>query len=161
MSMLFIKRCYANVTASVDVKAISHDIKYAIRDSKSPDGLLTVVIPQSGAGLVVMPAIPEAMEELKTTMDMFGAEAGSARDALKRERDIGPIIQSALLGRTVHLPFTDSKLILDPYDEVLLVDFEKKVGRREFVIQIVSEAPSAEAPKKGPQKSQPGGTRRA
>ena len=145
--MLFTKRYYVNTTDEVDVISVIHECRYAIRDSKSADGLLTAVATQAGAAFVIMPAIQDAIDELKASMDVFGAEAGSAPDRLKRERAIGPIVQSAILGRTVHLPFHDGMLILDPYDEVFLVDFERKGGRREFVVQIISDAaPPVAAP---------------
>lgn len=148
--MLFTKRYYVNTTDEVDVISVIHECRYAVRDSKSSDGLLTAIVPQSGASLVIMPAISDVIDELKASMDVFGSEAGSAVDKLKRERAIGPIIQSTILGRTVHVPFQDGALILDPYDEIFLVDFERWRGRREIVIQILSEAvPSPEATKVG------------
>lgn len=139
--MLFFKKYYVNTTEKVDVISITPDLKYAIRDSQAPEGLLTAIVPQPGAGLTIMMSVEEAIEELKTVLDVFATEAGKIKDKLKRERDLGPIIQSALLGRSVHIPFQDAKLLIDPYDEVLLLDFEKKGGRREFIVQVLSEAP--------------------
>lgn len=140
----FSKRYYVNTTEEVDVISIIHELEYALRDSKGPEGLLTAIVPHPGAGLVVITPIPEVIEELKTTLDVFGSEAGTAKDRLKKEREIGPIIQSAILGRTVHIPFEEGELMIDPYDDVLLLDFEHKKGRREFIVQIISEAPAPE-----------------
>jgi len=140
--MLFFKKYYVNTTEEVDAKSIIHDLQYAIQDSKAPEGLLTVIVPDSGAGLAIINPNDELIEEMKTTFDVFGADTGTIVDNLKREKDIAPIIQAAIMGRTIHLPFQDCKLLLDPYDEVILFDFEKKSGRREFVVQIISEAPA-------------------
>lgn len=149
--MQFFKRCYVNTTADIDCLKITHDVKYAIRDSKSPEGLLTIVVPESGAGLVVMPDIPEAQDELKATFAVFGGEGGAAKDKLKRDTDIAPVVQSAVMGRVLNLPFQDSKVLTGHYDEIFLVDFVKKPARREFIIQIISEAPADQqkAPAKG------------
>ena len=157
--MLFTKKYYVNVTEGVDVISVIHDLKYAVRDSKSSEGLLTAIIPDAGAGLVLMPNITEAIDELKVTMDMFGSEAGRGVDQIKRERDIGPIIQSSILGRTIHLPFREGKFLFDPYDDVFFVDFMKKVARKEFIVQIVSEAPPAEGAQAGKGKPPGGGKR--
>jgi thiamine phosphate synthase YjbQ (UPF0047 family) len=140
--MLYTKKCYINTTEEVDAVAITHDLKYAIADSKSPDGLVTVLVTTPGAGLAILPPIEDAIEELKVSLDVFGADAGTAQDKLKREREIGPIVQSAILGRTVHLPFQEGKLLIDPYDEIYLLDFEHNKGRREFLIHVFSEAPA-------------------
>ena len=148
--MLFFKKYYVNVTEEVNAISIIHDLQYAIRDSKSPDGLLTVIVPEPGAGLALIPNISEVIEELKVSLDVFGSEAGNAQDKLKREREVGPIVQSAILGRTLHIPFQEAKLLIDPYDEVFLLDFEHKKRRREFIVQIISEAPPAENEKQQP-----------
>lgn len=149
--MLYFKTCYVNVTDDIDVIKITHDLKYAIRDSKSPDGLITAIIRSPGAGLALMPNIPEAIDELKVSIDVFGAEAGTAKDKLKREKEIGAIVQSTILGRTIHIPFQEGKLLIDPYDEVFLLDFEHKRGRREFTLQVISEAPAGEQQQNGQQ----------
>lgn len=145
--MLFFKTCYVNTSKGVDVVQITDDLKYAIRDSKSPEGLLTVISPKAGVGFLLMPNIDELKNELKNTFEVFGSETGSAKDKLKRERNIGPILQSAILGRSMTLPFREQQLLIDHYDEVFLVDFEETPSRRDFMIQIISEAPAAEQPK--------------
>lgn len=142
--MIFYKTCYANTTDDVDVLSIIHECKFAILESQSTDGLLTVVSPNSGVGFTVMPNIPEAIDEMKASIDIFGGEAGEAKDRLKRDRAIGPIVQSAVMGRTIHIPFKDGVMLLDPYDEVFLFDFDHKKSRREFIIQIISESPPAQ-----------------
>lgn len=139
--MLFLKRYYIDTTDEVDVISVIHDLKYALRDSKSPEGLLTAIVPAPGASLVLMPAIDEVIEELKASVQVFGAEAGTAKDKLKREINVGAVVQSTILGRTVHIPFQEGKLLIDPYDDVFLFDFEPKKGRREIIVQVFSEAP--------------------
>ena len=152
--MFFFKKSYVDTTDEVDIISIIHEVKYAIRDSKGPDGLLTVIVPQPGAGLVLIPAIDEVLGELRTTLEVFATETGSAKDRLKREREVGPIIQSAILGRSLNIPFQDGELTVDPYDEIFLVDFVKKSERREILIQVISEAAGQGA--QGQQPQMPG-----
>jgi len=155
--MFFFKKSYIETTDEVDIIPVIHEVKYAIRDSKGPDGLLTVIVPQPGAGLVLIPAIEEVLQELKTTLEVFATETGLAKDRLKREREVGPIIQSAILGRSLQIPFQDGELAVDPYDEIFLVDFVKKSERREILIQVISEAAGQPALGQAPVPGQPMG----
>lgn len=148
--MFFFKRCYVNTTEETDVISVIHELRYAIRDSKGPEGLLTAITPRPGAGFVIMSLVPELVDELKASFEVFGSEAGVSKDGLKREFEVGPHIQAAILGRTVHIPFQEGRLLIDPYDDVLLVDFEHKRARREFIVQVISETPAAEAGQKVP-----------
>jgi thiamine phosphate synthase YjbQ (UPF0047 family) len=140
--MLFLKRCYVNTTDEVDVIPITHDLRYAIRDSKSSDGMITVTSPEYGVGFVMAPAIKEVLDEIRASIEVFGAEGGIVKDRLKRERELGPIIQSIMLGKSIHLIFEDGDLIMDVCDEIYLFDFLKKRGRREFLIQVIADTPT-------------------
>lgn len=57
--MIFLKKCFVSTSEKVDTLSIIHDIRYALRDSKAKEGLVTVVIPKAGAGL--------ALAEMKET----------------------------------------------------------------------------------------------
>jgi thiamine phosphate synthase YjbQ (UPF0047 family) len=59
---------------------------------------------------------------------------------------VAPRVQSALLGRSIHLPFADGKLCLDPYTDILCCDFDARGGRREIIVQVFCESAPAAPP---------------
>lgn len=123
--MIFLKKCFVSTTASVDVLSIIHDIRYAVRDAKATEGLVTIVVPNSGAGLVIMQPLPEAIEEVKQ-------------------------MKPRMLARTLTIPLANHELLMAPREEVMLVDFETKMMRREFTVQVFTlPAEKAEPPKRG------------
>lgn len=149
--MNFLKKYYVNTTADVDVVTITHDIKFAIRDSAAKNGLVSIIVPESGAGLLLMEPLDEVIAEFKTTMSMFGGEGESTTtDKKKLPVAIRPRVQAALTGRTLQLPLVNGLLLVAPYEEVVLVDFDNKVMRREFIVHILIEEEKKEAPQ-GPQ----------
>ena len=62
--MIFLKKCFVGTTSGGDAISIVHDVRYAVRDSQVQDGLVTVSIPESGAGVVIGEAPEEEREML-------------------------------------------------------------------------------------------------
>jgi len=137
--MAFFKKYYINTTGEIDVLSIMADVNFAIRDSQVKEGLLTVVVPGAGASLFVMEGIKEAIEELKIAFELFAGEGADGTDKYKQKVAIAPRVQSAVFGRTASIPIVNFKLMLEPYEEVFLADFEKKGRRREFAILVIGE----------------------
>ncbi|EKD42801.1 MAG: hypothetical protein ACD_73C00014G0001, partial [uncultured bacterium] len=49
-------------------------------------------------------------------------------------------IRAAMLHSSIVIPIKDGKLLLGPWQEVIVVDFDDKVGRREINIHVLGEA---------------------
>jgi len=79
--------------------------------------------------------------QFKETLEIFPGE-GETLSRRKEPIPVAPRIKAAMLGKTVHIPFKDSKLILGPREEVVVIDFEKTGKRREFYVQVMGEAPA-------------------
>ncbi|PIR16738.1 MAG: hypothetical protein COV46_07170 [Deltaproteobacteria bacterium CG11_big_fil_rev_8_21_14_0_20_49_13] len=147
--MTFLKSYFINTTDEVDVLNVSNDVKFAIRDSGGKDGLATVIISGPGAGVTLLEPLPEVIEELKVAFEVFAGEGAAAKDKKKKEIYVNPRVQAAILGRSISVPIKDALLVLDPYEEIFLVDFDKKMRRREFKVQIMAQAESQPQQSKG------------
>ncbi len=132
--MIFQKRYYVNTTAAVDLLPVTHEVHYAIRDAGALQGLVTICVSGPGAGVMVCDAQPDVIAGIKHIVQ--GWEGGAR-------------VQSALVGRSVQLPFDNARVCLLPYTDVMLCDFELRVQRREFLIQVMGESAVAEAPPAG------------
>lgn len=151
--MIVLKNYYVNTTKEVDFLPIIHDVRYAIRDANAKDGLVTVIVPNSGAALTIIEPLPEVIEELKVAFEIFAGEGATATDKRKATIDVAPRVQVAMLGRSLSIPLKDAKLVLDPYEEIYLIDFDKTGKRRQFLVHVmIEEAPAKPA---GPQKTAP------
>lgn len=114
--MPFIRKTYVVTTESVDFVSLQHDIVGAIRDASATNGMLCVTVPKGGAGLLIFKNSPELRE------------------------GIAPHIQPAMLPRSIVLPIADGATVLAPYEDVVLVDYDPKVQRREVVIAVTVES---------------------
>lgn len=114
--MPHIKKTYVLTTESVDFISLYHDIALAIKDAAAVNGMLCVVVPKGGAGLLIFKNTPELRE------------------------DVTAHLQAALLPRSITLPIVDGATVLAPYEDVILVDCDAKVQRREVIIAVTAES---------------------
>lgn len=144
--MNFLKNYFVNTTADTDLLAVTSDVKYAIRDSSAKDGLVTVVVPGAGAAVTIFEPIPEVIEELKISFELFAGEGSQGTDKYKEKVNVAPRVQAAMTGRSISVPIKDGKLVLGPYEDIFIIDFDNKVRRREFFVHIVFEGTAAAGP---------------
>jgi len=69
---------------------------------------------------------------------MKGTDA-STKNRRKEEVELGPRLASAILGRSLTIPFADGRPLLGVREEPLIIDFESNPRRLEFKIQIMGE----------------------
>ena len=130
--------------------SITSDVKYAIRDSGTKEGLATIIVGGPGAGVTILEPLQEVIDELKVAFEVFAGEGATAKDKKKVEALINPRVQASILGRSISVPIKDARLVTDPYEEIFLVDFDKKARRREFKVQIMAQAePPPQQPGRG------------
>ena len=77
---------------------------------------------------------------MKEALAVYPAEGKKATTRRKEEVDIGARVKAAMLGRSLSLPFKEGKLLLSSREEVMLIDCEATGKRREYAVQVMSEA---------------------
>lgn len=133
-----IKKTYVVTTESVDFFSLNHDIAAAIKETGTAGGMICVVVPKGGAGLLVFENLPQVRTAVAEHIESMGGE-GTVPDRLRRSVALAPRIQTAMLPRSIACPYADGNLLLAPYEEVMLVDCEPKSQRREVIIAVTPE----------------------
>ncbi len=125
---------------------ITSDVRFAIRDSQAKNGLVTVFIPGPGAALTIFEPLEEVKDELKVSFEALAEGEKKGKDKRKEEIAVAPRVLASLVGRSVAVPFKDTKLVMAPYEEIFLIDFDNKVWRREYFVQVMGEGESEDQP---------------
>jgi secondary thiamine-phosphate synthase enzyme len=137
---MFLRNYYVPATAKVEIRVITSEVKQAIRESGVQNGVLTVVIPGATAGVILLEGDPKIHEEYlkwvqaqipESTGDRPNRRSGSGRNSAH--------LRAAMVGVQLTLPLASGKLMCGPWQEVVLLDFDDKAGRREITIQILGE----------------------
>jgi secondary thiamine-phosphate synthase enzyme len=141
--VIFLRNYYVTTTQKTDILVISHDVKRAVRESGIQSGAVHIIVPGATAGVTLLENDPKIYEGLKNWVETQVPASGGSRPTRRSGsgRDDAHL-RAALIGPTLTLPLQDGKLMVGPWQEVVLFDFDdSKIGRREFTVQVMGEPP--------------------
>lgn len=124
--MIQIKNFFVDTTKGIDVVPITHDLRRMLREVGTEAGWVAAMSPFPGAGMVIVEAESPKAEIKK------GLEPLLANQLIR-----------CLLPKSVFVPVEKGRLMIDPWQEVFLIDYETMGRRREFRVQIYGEQKEA------------------
>jgi secondary thiamine-phosphate synthase enzyme len=136
--MSLLKKTYVNVTAGIDILVISHDIKRVASEAEAASGLLTVFSPAGTTGITLFENDPKIFEDYRKWVEEQIPVVEGPRPS--RRSGTGKNfahLRAKLVGYSVTIPIDEGKLQMGAWQEVVLFDFDDKVGRKEFFISVI------------------------
>lgn len=141
---MFLRNYYVNSSAKTDIHILTHDVKRAVRESEVKNGTLVVLVPGATAGVTLLEEDPKIHEAFRDWVEAQIPLSEGARPSRRSGSGrISAHIRAALVGVQLCIPVQDGKLMSGMWQEVVLFDFDDKVGRREITIQVIKEAAKA------------------
>lgn len=123
-----------------DAHDITDAVTGAIRDSSLSAGIVTVFVVGSTAGITTIEFEPGAIADLNGVFESLAPREGEYRHHLRWGDDNGSShVRAALLGPSVTVPFSDKRLALGTWQQIMLLEFDTRPRRREVVIQLVGD----------------------
>lgn len=136
--MILSKSYFVDTTKGVDLINIVHEVRRTLKESNAENGTMTVSLPGPGAALSIMEKTDQEGGVKK------GLEGLVANELTKE-------IVRCLLPKSLVIPVEKGKMVIEPWQDVFLIDYEKSGRRREFRVQVFYE----EKPKGGNEPHQP------
>jgi len=123
-----------------DTHDLSPVVADAVRQSGLEDGIVTVFVVGSTAGVTTIEFEPGAVSDLNRLFDALAPRGAEYEHHLRWGDDNGSShVRAALLGPSVTVPFTGGTPVLGTWQQIVLVEFDTRARRREVVVQIVGE----------------------
>ena len=120
--MILIKNFYIDTSKGVDLIKIGHEVRQVVTEAKADNGIVTIMTPLGGAAVAVMePDIN--VEEIKK-----GLEPLLANQLIR-----------CLIPRSLSIPIDKGRMMIEPWQEIFLVNFESSGKRREFRVHLFTE----------------------
>lgn len=121
-----------------DVADITERVESAVRSSGVRDGLVTVFVPGSTAGITTIEFEPGAVADLTRAIERL-APAGVHYDHDRRWGDGNGFshVRAALLGPSLSVPVSQGRMELGTWQQIVLIDFDNRPRAREVVILTV------------------------
>ncbi|MDO8520475.1 MAG: secondary thiamine-phosphate synthase enzyme YjbQ [Deltaproteobacteria bacterium] len=138
--MNYLLQAYFNATPGADLFNAMADVKRALRESQILNGVLTVFIPMGCAGVVLLENDPALQAEFKETISSLVVSKGEGKPSRKSGTGTNAAhVKGALMSASVSIPIKDGKLLLGPWQEVIVFDFDEKGGRRQILVQVFGD----------------------
>jgi len=123
-----------------DILDITPEVASTVIDSGVSNGTVTVFINGSTAGVTTIEYEPGLIADLKEVWQKLVPEgAPYHHDARWGDGNGYAHVRAALLGASLLVPFTDKKLALGTWQQIVVLDFDNRPRSRQVVLQITGE----------------------
>ncbi len=121
-----------------DVHDLTGRVEEFLRTSGVRDGLLTVFVPGSTAGVTTIEYEPGAVSDLRRAIDRLAPESlHYDHDARWGDGNGFAHVRAALLGPSLSIPVIAGSLQRGTWQQIVLVDFDNRPREREVIVQIL------------------------
>lgn len=123
-----------------DAHDLTDHVSTAVRDAGIDAGLATVFVVGSTAAVTTIEFEPGAIADLNGLFEDIAPRHADYRHHLRWGDDNGSShVRAALLGPSLTVPVAGRSLVLGTWQQIMLIEFDTRPRKREFVIQVVGE----------------------
>ena len=123
---------------------LSEGIDDFLASSEAGDGVLTVFVPGSTAGVTTIEYEPGALEDLRRAIERLAPRGPVyAHDRRWGDGNGFSHVRAALLGPSVSIPVEGGRPGLGTWQQVVLCDFDNRPRRRSVLLQFTGSAGDA------------------
>ncbi|MGA1841077.1 MAG: secondary thiamine-phosphate synthase enzyme YjbQ [bacterium] len=123
-----------------DILDITSDIRREVEGAGLKDGIVTVFIPGSTAGVTTIEYESGALKDLVEAIERLAPlSIHYHHDSRWGDGNGFAHVRSALLGPSLTVPFNSGRLQLGTWQQIVLIDFDNRPRQREVFLQILGE----------------------
>ncbi len=123
-----------------DIKNITPQVGDALKEAGLSNGILTVFVPGSTAGITTTEYEPGLLKDLPALFERLIPKGDDYHHNLTWGDGNGYAhLRAALIKSFFTVPFVKGELILGTWQQIILIDFDNRRRQREIVVQIIGE----------------------
>lgn len=138
--MVITKRIELNTKGNCHIVDITGQVSEEVLRSGLKDGIVTIFVPGSTAGVTTVEYEPGLVSDLQRLFDRVAPADINYRHNLRWGDGNGHShVRASLLGPSLTVPFAEKRLTLGTWQQIVFIDFDIRPRRRELVLQIMGE----------------------
>jgi secondary thiamine-phosphate synthase enzyme len=122
-----------------DVHDITDEVANAVRDGGIRNGVVTVFVPGSTAGITAIEHEGGMIRDLKEFLERTAPTDAPYHHNHGGDSNGHAHVRSAFIGPSLTVPLVNGRLTLGTWQQIVLVDFDDRPRKREVVVQVVGE----------------------
>ncbi len=121
-----------------DLIDITGKVANVLKDSGISSGIVTIFVPGSTAGVTTIEYEEGAVRDFQGAIERIAPKGiHYHHDARWGDGNGYSHIRASLLGPSLTVPFSSSKLLLGTWQQIVLIDFDNRPRTRRVVIQVL------------------------
>jgi secondary thiamine-phosphate synthase enzyme len=123
-----------------DTLDITSKVEKIVLDSKLTGGIVTVFVNGSTAGVTTIEFEPGAVKDFQKLWERVAPKnIVYAHNERWGDGNGYAHIRASLLGASLTIPFTERRMALGTWQQIILVDFDNRPRQRTVVVQVMGE----------------------
>jgi secondary thiamine-phosphate synthase enzyme len=123
-----------------DVHDLTRSVRTLLKKTGMRNGLVTVFVPGSTAGITTIEYEPGVVEDLKKAIERLAPQnIHYDHDARWGDGNGFAHVRASLLGPSLSVPFQEGNLLVGTWQQIVLVDFDNRPRNREVIVQVTGE----------------------
>ena len=119
---------------------ITAKVQKQLMESGITAGIVTIFVEHSTCGITTVEYEPGLIEDLGKLWERIAPKnIPYAHDAHWGDGNGYAHVRASLLGASLTVPFTDKKLALGTWQQIILVDYDNRPRTRTVVVQVMGE----------------------
>ncbi|MBU0683106.1 MAG: secondary thiamine-phosphate synthase enzyme YjbQ [Candidatus Omnitrophota bacterium] len=123
-----------------DVIDITQDCQKILDNLDVRNGIVTVFNPGSTGGLTTIEYEPNLIKDFKNALELIAPSSKKYEHSKTWHDDNGVShIRSVFIGSSITIPFSEGKLALGTWQQIIFCDFDTRPRDRRLIAQIIGE----------------------
>ncbi len=123
-----------------DIIDITDKVEAIVRKHQVKNGNVTVFVSGSTAGVTTIEYEPGLLKDLPEAFERIAPMDKRYHHDSRWGDDNGYAhVRASILGASLTIPFSDGKLLLGTWQQIVVVDFDNRPRTRNLVLQIIGE----------------------
>jgi len=140
MNMIITETLELQTKGHGDILDLTTRVAEIVAQSKLKDGIVTVFVTGSTAGITTIEFEPNLVADFNEMWQKIAPEGVPYHhDNTWGDRNGYAHVRASLLGASLVIPFSDGKLTLGTWQQVVLVDFDERPRQRKVIAQVMGE----------------------
>ena len=128
-----------STTGDNDIHDLTDEVAAAAKASGARNGIVTVFVPGSTAGITAIEFERGMIRDLKEFLDRSAPADASYHHNHGGDSNGHAHIRSAFIGPSLTVPLIEGRLGLGTWQQIVLVDFDDRPRDREVTVQVLGE----------------------
>lgn len=134
------KRFTVALDRGVSAADVTREVQDAVSESGRKDGTATVFIVGSTAAVTAVEYEPGVIKDLARSLEVLAPSGMDYEHHKAWHDDNGSShVRAALIGPSIAVPFTQGRLVLGTWQQIVLLNLDTSAREREVVVSVVGE----------------------